>query len=225
MKCPHAVSVSAFLLLVGVVLLDAVKANESPLNECTQLLDSLAAKITKEGEAEAKAYRDFVEWCDDAAANTKYEIKTATSKKEKLEAAIAKSTSDAGASGAKIEELAASVASADADLKSATTVREKEKTDFDANDAELTDVIDTLSRALTVIEREMAKNPAAFAQMDTSSIGGLVKALSAIVDAAAFSGDDKKRLVALVQSQEHASSEEEESCSRRGGGASAFPHC
>jgi hypothetical protein len=46
----------------------------------------------------------------------------------------------------------------------------------------------------------MAKNPAAFAQIDTSSVNAIAKALGAIVDAAGFSGNDKAKLVALVQS-------------------------
>ena len=55
---------------------------------------------------------------------------------------------------------------------------------------------------MTILEREMQKNPAAFAQMDTSDIAHVVQGLGAIVDAAAFSSADQERLTALVQSQE-----------------------
>jgi len=57
---------------------------ENPLGKVVELLDSLAAKIEKEGEAEAKAYKEFFEWCDDAAANKKFEIKTATASRASL---------------------------------------------------------------------------------------------------------------------------------------------
>jgi hypothetical protein len=146
------------LLLWAVALIPGVVC-ENPLGKVIQLLDSLTAKITKEGEEEAKAYAAFVEWCDDAAANTGFEIKTATAQKGKLEAAIGEEAGEISAAGTKIEELAGSIATDEADLKSATSVREKESADFTASETELMDVIDTLGRAITVIEREMAKKP------------------------------------------------------------------
>merc|ERR1719266_1667807 len=63
------------------------------------------------------------------------------------------------------------------------------------------DVIDTLERAISIISKEMAKNPAALAQIDTSSTARLVQTLGAVIDAAGFAGIDKQKLVALVQSQ------------------------
>ena len=56
----------------------------------------------------------------------------------------------------------------------------------------------------------MAKNPAAFAQVDTSNMQGLVSAMSAIVDAAAFSSADKTKLVALVQAKQSSDSDDGE---------------
>jgi len=126
-------------------------------------------------------------------ANTGFEIKTATAKKGKLEATIGEEAGEISAAGTKFEELAGSIATDEADLKSATSVRAKESADFMASEAELMDVIDTLGRAITVIYREMAKNPAAFAQTNTKTISGLVKTLSTIVDAASFFLQDKNK--------------------------------
>merc|ERR1719305_220691 len=61
--------------------------------------------------------------------------------------------------------------------------------------------IDTLERAITIISKEMAKNPAALAQIDTSSTARLVQTFGAVIDAAGFAGAGKQKLVALVQSQ------------------------
>jgi len=190
------------VLAVAAPAASAADAGVNPLSQVHALLGSLSAKVVKEGEAEEKAYKEFVQWCSDAAANKKFEIKTATSKKEKLEALIGKSAGDAEASRAKIEDLAASLSTDEAELKSATEVREKENTDFGANEAELMDVVDTLGRAITMLEREMAKHPAAFAQMDISTVDGLLKSLNAVVDAAAFPAADKQKLLSLVQSQQ-----------------------
>jgi len=122
-------------------------------------------------------------------------------KKEKLEAKIGELTSSITVSTSKIEELVAAIAADDAELKDATTVRTKEAADFANNEAELMDVIDTLERAISIISKEMAKNPAALAQIDTSSTARLVQTLGAVIDAAGFAGVDKEKLVALVQSQ------------------------
>ena len=39
-------------------------------------------------------------------------------------------------------------------------MREKEAKDFSKSEAELVDVVDTLQRAISIIQKEMAKNPA-----------------------------------------------------------------
>merc|ERR1719386_55066 len=97
------------VLFMACPLASSDQDSTNPLSKTIQLLDSLSTKITAEGEAEAKAYKEYVEWCDDAAANLKYEIKTGEAKKEELEAAIAKAAADIEASDAKIEELAGSI--------------------------------------------------------------------------------------------------------------------
>jgi len=56
-------------------------ATTNPLGKVIELLTSLEAKIIKEGEVEAKAYKEYIEWCDDATKNTAYEIETAKNKR------------------------------------------------------------------------------------------------------------------------------------------------
>merc|ERR1719367_357543 len=173
----------------------------SPLSKVLDLMADLAAKITKEGEAEAKAYTEYFDWCDDMARNAGFEIKTAEAKKEKLEGLIGELTSTISVCTSKIDDLVAAIATDDGELKEATTVRGKEAADFAKNEAELMDVIDTLERAIALISKEMAKKPAALAQIDTSSNTRLVQTLGTMIDAAGLNGIDKQKLVALVQSQ------------------------
>jgi len=177
------------------------QTHTSPLSKVLDLMAELTAKIVKEGEAESKAYKEYFDWCDDMARNAGFEIKTAEAKKEKLEAKIGELTSSITVSTSKIDELVAAIAADDSELTDATTVREKEAADFAKNEAELMDVIDTLERAISIISKEMAKNPASLAQIDTSSTARLVQTLGAVIDAAGFAGVDKQKLVALVQSQ------------------------
>lgn len=183
---------------------------DNPLSAVISLIDELTAKITAEGEAEGKAFKEYVEWCDNAAANVHYDIKTGTAKKEELEAAIAKSTDDASSAASKVEDLAGSIATDESELKQATTVREKEAADFAASEAELVDAIDTLGRAISIIEREMQKNPALLQQANSGDLGNLLKSLSTVVDAAAFSVEDQQHLMALVQAKNGASSDDDD---------------
>jgi hypothetical protein len=192
------------LVLLLAIVAPAASA-ENPLSTVLNLMDSLTAKITAEGEAEAKAYKEYVEWCDNAAANVKFEIKSATSKKEGLEATIAKATDDASSSASKVEDLAASISSDESELRSATTIREKEASDFAASEAELVEAIDTLGRAINIIEREMQKNPALLQQAASGDLSKLLSSLSTVVDAASFSVEDRQHLMALVQAKQGAS--------------------
>merc|ERR1719162_2826823 len=134
--------------------------------------------------------------------NGEFAIETATNEKAKLEATIGELSSNIAVSSAKIEELAGSLASGQSELKDATAIREKEAEDFASAEGALVDSIDTLGRAIGILSKEMAKNPASFAQLDTKNAEGIAKALSVVLDAAAFSTQDQTKLMALVQSKQ-----------------------
>ena len=54
------------------------------------------------------------------------------------------------------------------------------------------EAIDVLDRAIAILEREMAKNPA-LVQVDTTSVKALLQSMSAVINAAAsFSITDQK---------------------------------
>lgn len=181
-------------------LLQASANQVNPVEKVIQLLDSLSAKITKEGEVEAKAFKEFVAWCDDAAANTKFAIKTATAEQEKLEATIEKAAADKAASESEIDDLAGAISKSDSDLKEATEIRDKERADFAAVEAELVDTVDTLNRAIGILEREASKNPALLQdKVDSGNMKKLLQVLSTVVDAASLASSDRKKLMALVQ--------------------------
>jgi len=176
-------------------------SDANPMDKVFELMDECAAKVKADGEAEAKSYKEYFDWCDDTAKNTQFEIKTHSSEKEELEATIGEETANIAASTTKIEELSAAIASDTAELKEATGIREKEASDFAKSEAELVDTVDTLERAIAILEREMAKAPGSFAQIDTSNVKLLAQALGSVLDAAAFAGADKNKVLALVQSQ------------------------
>merc|ERR1719471_2131205 len=97
---------SGVLLLSMVPVAYCSSAQTNPLATVLSLIDELAAKITKEGEAEARAYAEYVEWCDEASQNTNFNIETASKEKAKLEATIEELSSDIATAVSKIDDLA-----------------------------------------------------------------------------------------------------------------------
>merc|ERR1719453_595242 len=77
-----------------------------------------------------------------------------------------------------------------------------EAEDFATAEGELVGTVDTLGRAIGILEREASKNPAAFNQIDTTNMNSLTQALGSVIDAAGFTASDKKKLTALVQSRQ-----------------------
>ena len=119
-------------------------ATSNPLGKVIELMDGLTAKITAEGEAEAKAFKDYFEWCDNAAANLHNEIKNGGNKQEELEATISSCKADIEANSVKIEELSGAIA---------------------ADEKELTEVLSMLERATSILSKEMANSGASMLQM------------------------------------------------------------
>merc|ERR1719246_98929 len=70
------------------------------------------------------------------------------------------------------------------------------------------DAIAALGKAVSILSKEMAKNPASLAQVDMSSMDGVLHGLSAVMDAAGFSGDDALTLSSLLQAQNSEDDEE-----------------
>jgi DNA repair exonuclease SbcCD ATPase subunit len=175
----------------------AQSAEVSPISKVLQMIGDLQSKIIKEGEAAQKTYAEFSEWCEDRSKDLDYEIKTGKSQVEELKAAIAEEVSLSTSLTTKVEELVASISSNEADLSAATKVRESEQADFAAEEKELMEVIETLERAIAIIEREMAKHSGAFVQLQ--NVKNVEQALKIMVQAAMIGTGDASRLTALVQ--------------------------
>merc|ERR1719408_182422 len=120
----------AIAILFVAATANANEVQSNPLGKVFELMSALEAKIVKEGEAEAKAFKEFFEWCDSASQNLNNEIKTGKTSEEKLNAKIGELTSDIEVGTSKIEELSAAISTNEAELSDATSVRDKEHSDF-----------------------------------------------------------------------------------------------
>jgi len=187
----------------------AVKVN--PLSQVIGLLQDLHTKVTGDAAAELEAFNAYAEWCKEQAQDDGHQHETLSADIASTQAAIQDDAAKAESAGADVSSLASEIASSDSELTAAKAVRAKEAKDFSKSEAELVDVVDTLQRAISIIEKEMAKNPAFLQKkIDTQNMNNVVAALTAVVDAAAFSSVDKQKLVALVQSRQSSNDDDDE---------------
>merc|ERR1719321_1282588 len=87
-----------------------VAEQDNPIAKVIEMLSDLQQKIIKEGEAAQKEYDDFSEWCEEAARNLQYEIKTGKGAVEELTATIEKVKSDISEKESEFEDLIATLA-------------------------------------------------------------------------------------------------------------------
>jgi hypothetical protein len=197
----------------GVLALLAVGAVDAadPIGQVIAMCEDLSAKVSAEGEAQQKAYEEYFEWCDDTAKEKSNELTTANAQKEKLEASIQEFASEIEVCSTNIEDLAGAISENSKDLDAATKIRKEEAGAFAKNEGELEDVVATLGKAITVLEKEMAAGSAAFAQVSQSaSMSEMMKSLNLIIDASSIGQSDKKKLTALVQSNQDSEDEDSE---------------
>merc|ERR1719436_447387 len=188
--------------VVTVGLLPVAFAGEvTPIAKVVQLLSDLQAKIIGEGENAHKVYTEFAEWCEDRSKDLHFEIETGKSEVASLKATIAEEVALTGALNAKVEKLSGEIATDEADLKAATEIRAIENAAFVAEDAELSEVVNTLTRAIAILKREMAKSGTQIL-LQLKNANSVVQALSVIVQASMLSAADGQRLTALVQSSQ-----------------------
>jgi predicted nucleic acid-binding Zn-ribbon protein len=186
---------AAFLLLASSAAVANAAADQvNPVGKVLELITGLQAKVISEGEKSQKVYEEFSEWCEERNKNLAYDIKTGKADVVELKATISEEAAIIESLTTKAEDLAQQIATDEADLKAATFIREKESAAFAAEKYELDDIIDTLQRAIQILEKH-----ASAALLQSKGTANMVKALSSMVQASGFSSADADRLTALVQ--------------------------
>jgi len=173
----------------------------NPIEKVLSMISNLQAKIVREGAAAQKTYDEFAEWCEERSRSVGWEIKDGKKSVASETATIESATAEIASLQTKIEELADSITTDEADLAAATKIRHTEAADFAATEKDLLDAIDTLERAVLILEKEMKKGGAAMLQLQKAG-NNLAQALGALVDASMIGSQDAAKLTALVQNSE-----------------------
>merc|ERR1719424_1102730 len=180
---------------------DAATLNDkvSPVQKVLELLDDLKAKVQGDLAKEEIMMDEYTKWCD-AEENAKTDAITSSTRTiNDLGATIEESTGSISTLAAEIDELAGKISTSEADLAAATSIRNEERSAFDANEKELLDTSDSLERALVLIKR----GETGFLQSKDGSevMKRLVAGLKPIVDASWITSAEKAKVNALLQSQ------------------------
>jgi len=197
--------VVSFALLVSSVIAVQVRAETNPVQKVIELLTQLQGQCISEGEQAKRTYDDFVNWCSRTAQEKQHEIQIASAQQDQLEAEIQQAESIVEQDNSRIGELSGSIATDEADLKAATMLREKENQDFEETDKELVDTIDTLNRAIGILERQRQQGGAGavFLQKPTQGMLAFTQAIGGLIDAAnILTVDDRAVLKKLIQDQQ-----------------------
>merc|ERR1719261_648831 len=133
----------------------------TPVQKVLELLQGMKAKGIAEMKAEEVTFSAYSQWCDNQDRIKKKEIAEANEKIEKLNAEIAKATADIDELTARIQELDEDIGRWKKDQTAATTIREKEKADFEATLQDYSESIDALERAINVLKKQSADKPQA----------------------------------------------------------------
>jgi len=193
------------MLFALMVLPSAQAAGADPIGKVIQMISDLQSKVIGEGADAQKVYDEFSEFCEDRSKELGFEIKAGQQGKKDLEATIANEAAKAEYLNAKIEELSGAIAVDEADLKAATEIRAKENGAFVAAEKELVDVIGTLERAISIIEKELSKGSASMLQLQSAN--NVAQALAVMVQATSLASADASKLTALLQSSQEAADE------------------
>merc|ERR1719199_1774043 len=168
-----------------------------PIQKVLQMVGDLQGKIVGEGKAAQKVYDEFSEFCEDRSREVSFEIKSGKQAVKESSAAIEKETATSASLNAKIEELSGAISVDQSDLQSATEIRDKENAAFVAEEKELMDVLNTLERAIGILEKELNKGGASMMQLQSAT--NVVEALAVMVQATSLSQADANQLTALMQ--------------------------
>merc|ERR1719163_2220749 len=142
---------------------------------------------------------EYSEYCDAEANKREDAITSAARTLSDLSAVIEESSASIDSLSEEVDELTSKISASESDLEDATKLRQQDSAAVEASEKELTETVDSLSRALVVLKRGQT-----FLQNKESDeeIAKLVTALATISDASWVPEQDRPRLQEFLQAQE-----------------------
>jgi len=139
----------------SLVLTVASAAKVTPLEKITEMMNGMLSKGKSEKHNEEVEFAKFKVWCDNTQSETQASIKQAADDIIQLTASIDKNNADAEQLTAEVADLEALVATNEEELAAATAIRKKENADYKAEHADLSESVDAIERASSVLKSKM----------------------------------------------------------------------
>merc|ERR1719343_994120 len=126
----------------------------TPVQKVIKLMEGMLEKGKKEKHDEQVQFAAYKQFCDDTTVEKKRAISEAEETIGVLKADIQKCTADASLLTKEIAELDEDISIWNGDIKAATSVREIEKSDYDALHKDYSESVDALQRAIAVLKKQ-----------------------------------------------------------------------
>jgi len=161
---PHAFTTkmaARALQLVALAMGHSLVRGATPISKVIQLLNEMHVKGVAMKNEESTKFSAFTQWCADQKRSKTQEIQLAGERMDLLNAEIQKAGVQIQKYTDRVHELDEDIGRWKKDTHSATDVRSKEKTDFQATVADYSESIDALTGAITVLKKQAADVPQA----------------------------------------------------------------
>jgi len=211
--CAAELCFASFAATLTVVEAASSDEGANPIGKVLELLEKLQGEVIEAGEASQKTYDKLTELCEDRSQQLQREIKAGKEEEEQLKAKIEKASNQIEELSGKIEELGTKTYANEQDLRRATDIRTRERNTFEKTEKELLDTVDTLERAVGIIEKAMKGG--SFVQDGQQGQGEgegqasveeqfkgaetVAQTLQVIVEAAGFGTFESDRLTSMLQ--------------------------
>lgn len=194
--------VQFFRLIFSWTLL--LSATSSPISKVLELLGDMQAKVKKEALEAEEAVKEQEVYCERRASDLGYSIQTNKNAKEELEARISKAEGKLETVEDSIQEVLSGLQSNEANLESSKSLRSKEKAQFSTAQQNLMDTMESMKKAVAVLESEAAKGQSS-SLIQVQKAPDVLAAFDAMVSSAMIGAADADGLTAFMQNSEEAS--------------------
>jgi len=169
----------------------------NPIRKIVTLMQDMQKEIEAEGEKEKVLYDNFMCWCETGAADLKKGAETASAAIDEFSSKLEQETAEKSQIDQELIEHKADRESAKKDVDESTSLRNKEKEDYDAVAAESATNIKALSGALPALKKGLGG--AALIQMAGASRLNKIIEHSLVLDSF-----DRESMTAFLQAKEGA---------------------
>jgi len=148
-----ALCVGVCVLHGGALTFDVASAKNRPVSKVITLLKDMLATLDSEAKEDQAIYNSMACWCETNDKEKTKAIADAEDRIRLLQTAIEMGTAKAAKLDAEIKQLEKEIAANKEALATATTLREKELSEFNAEEKELLETIRALDEAVTTLSK------------------------------------------------------------------------